>query len=98
MERIKRGIRVYGTHNRVRSIMSTGIQSFSHGEILYCLFRRYHRVLEIDIPQHCLTYPRPDGPLDFPPPEGGVVEDPLVTRHLDVVVRNHKMRSKGREE
>ena len=32
-----------------------------------------------------LVNPRPDGPLDFQPPDGVVVETPLVTRLLDVV-------------
>ena len=38
--------------------------------------------------------PRPNGPLDFPPPDGGggLRPPPLVTRLLDVVARNRKVR------
>ena len=46
--------------------------------------------------------PRPDGPLDFPPldggGEGGVETPQLLTRHLDVEARNRKMRSEAREK
>ena len=39
--------------------------------------------------------PRPGGPLDFPPPDGGGVENPPVTRLLDVVARNRNVCSKA---
>ena len=44
--------------------------------------------------------PRPDGPLDFPPPDGGggVFEHPRLSRLLRIVEQNGKRRSKAREK
>ena len=43
--------------------------------------------------------PRPDGPLGFPRPDGGLLRiPPLVTRLLEVVARNRKVRSKARRK
>ena len=40
-------------HTRVRLILSTGILTLADGEMLYCLLKLYHRVLQTDISQHC---------------------------------------------
>ena len=43
--------------------------------------------------------PRPDGPLDFPPPDGGgVFEHPCLSRLLRIVEQNGKRRSKARKK
>ena len=42
--------------------------------------------------------PRPDGSLDFPPPDGGLLRLPPVTRLLDVVARNPKNAFEGSSE
>ena len=45
--------------------------------------------------------PRPDGPLDFPPPAGGVFEHPpppRLSRLLRIVEQHGKRRSKAREK
>ena len=41
---------------------------------------------------------RPEGPLDFPPPDGGGGRHPFLTALLHVVARNRKMRSKARQK
>ena len=64
------------------------------------LSRESGRGQNLSPPNGSQVNPRPDGPLDFPPPDGGVVENPppLLTRHLAVVARNRKMRSTARKK
>ena len=42
--------------------------------------------------------PRVDGPLDFPPPAGGCLNTPHLSRLLRIVEQNKKRRSKAREK
>ena len=42
--------------------------------------------------------PRPAGPLDFPPPAGGVVETPPLSRLLGNVATRGKRHSKERQK
>ena len=51
----ERGLAVAMVHTRVRHILSTGTHTLKHDEIFYCLFKLHHRILQIDILQHCPT-------------------------------------------
>ena len=42
-------------HTRVRHIVSTVTHTLTHGEMFYCLFKPHHRILQIDLLQHCPT-------------------------------------------
>ena len=57
-------------------------------------FCRCHELLQLS---HDLN-PRPDGPLDFPPPAGGCLNTPRLSRLLRIVEQNGKRRSKAREQ
>ena len=43
---------------RFRPILFIGTHNSTHGEMFYGLFKPHHRVLQIDISQHCLTLAR----------------------------------------
>ena len=45
---------------------------------------------------HEQVHARPDGPLDFPPPDGGCLNTPCLSRLLRIVELNGKLRSKAR--
>ena len=51
-----------------------------------------------DVIINILINPRPDGPLDFPPPAGGCLNTPRLSRLLCIVEQNGKRRSKAREK
>ena len=54
-----------------------------------------HLVLD-DGPEH--INPRPDGPLDFPPPDGGLLRAPPLSRLLGHVATRGKRHSKERQK